>query len=201
MHRGDEWHVDVAAGHTYHLLRGRNRNGRQRQPWRSRRSKNSDAVERRLERGLFHCGSGEPVRAFDSQSNLRISGYQCSVTATNATLPLLLDAANDRGSPIGESVRPWIHGVSLSGEPQNSRLRTPLRKRDGAGGKQSFERRTGSGARLAALHGKHLDRDVRQEHLSSGGKTALSAYVGPLPVLLVSAKTSMKIGSDRRKTQ
>src|SRR5580658_2494463 len=123
MHRVDEWHVDVAAWHTYHLLRGRNRNGRQRQPWRSRRCKNSDAMERRLERGLFHCRSGELVRAADSQSNLWISSYQCSVTATNAPFPFLLDAANDRGSPIGESVRPWIHRVSLSGESQNSRLR------------------------------------------------------------------------------
>ena len=53
MYRVDEWNVDVPAGHSHHLLRGRNRNGRQRQPRRSRWSKNSDAMERRLERGLF----------------------------------------------------------------------------------------------------------------------------------------------------
>ncbi len=73
------------AGNTNHLLRRRNRHGRQRISWRSQRRSNADAVERRLERRIFVVGSGTAVFATNLESGLRISvGERRSAAAYGA---------------------------------------------------------------------------------------------------------------------
>ena len=51
---------------------------------------------------------------------------------------------------------------------------------------------------LRRFQGKHPDRDVWQEYFSAGGRTALSANLGPLSVLLVSAETSLNGNAEVR---
>ena len=47
------WHADVAARNANHLLRGRDRDGRQHPSWRSQRRTHSDAVDRRRKWRVF----------------------------------------------------------------------------------------------------------------------------------------------------
>ena len=61
--RADEWPAVLAAGHAGHLLRRRNRHGRQHLSRRSQRRAHADAVERRSQRRLLARQSAAAVSA------------------------------------------------------------------------------------------------------------------------------------------
>src|SRR5580700_3166590 len=107
MYRVDERNVDVSSGHSHHLLRGRNRDGRQCQPRRPRWRANSNAMEWRMERGLFQRRPRKSVCAVNPEPNLWVPGDQYSVAAQDTAFAFLLDAADDCGSAIGQSIRLW----------------------------------------------------------------------------------------------
>src|SRR2546430_14292179 len=85
--------VDVHARHSDHLLRRRNRNGRQRLPRRSKWCTHSDAMEWWLERWLLGGRSGTLVLALDFQSRLRLSGYQRGIPEAAGGISSRLDVA------------------------------------------------------------------------------------------------------------
>ena len=84
------------AGHAGHLLRRRDRHGRQHLPRRSQRRPHADAVDRRSQRRLLARRSGAAVRAADHGSGLRLPGDQRRGAGALAVLAPELDEADDR---------------------------------------------------------------------------------------------------------
>ena len=88
----------VAAGTPGHLLRRRDRHGRQRLPRRPQRRAHADAVERRSQRRLL---DGQPQRLFlpvDHRSRVPLRGDQRRGPAEQPALAAVVDEAADRAA-------------------------------------------------------------------------------------------------------
>ena len=88
----------LAARHAGHLLRRRDRDGRQHLPRRSQRRAHADAVDRRPQRRLLARRSGAALRAADHGSGLRLPGDQRRGAGALAVLAAQLDEAADRAA-------------------------------------------------------------------------------------------------------
>ena len=94
-----------AARHAGHLLRRRDRDGRQHLSRRPQRRSHPHAVERRQERRLLAGGSGAAVRAADHGSGLRVPVDQCRGAGALSVLAAELDEAPDWR--FASSIRCW----------------------------------------------------------------------------------------------
>ena len=92
-HRADEQPAVLVARHADHLLRRRDRDGRQHLSRRSQRRPHADAVEQRPQRRLLPRRPGPAVRAADHGSGLRLPGDQRRGPGAISVLAPQLDEA------------------------------------------------------------------------------------------------------------
>ncbi len=86
-HRADELPAAVDAGHAGHLLRRRDRHGRQHPSRRSRRRAHADAVVARPQRRILARRSGGARAADPDGSALRLRDGQCRGAAARSRIP------------------------------------------------------------------------------------------------------------------
>ena len=98
-------------GHADHLLRRRDRDGRQHLSRRSQRRPHADAVEQRSQRRLLARRSGAAVRAADPGSGLRLPGDQRRGAGALSVLAAQLDEAADRDAQAASRLRPRLARV------------------------------------------------------------------------------------------
>ena len=87
--------ADVAAGHADHLLRRRDRHGRQHLSRRPQRRANADAVDPGSQRRLLALRSGTALSAGDHGPGLRLRGGQCRGAVAQPVLAAELDQETD----------------------------------------------------------------------------------------------------------
>ena len=155
--RIDEWHADVAARHSYHLLRRRDRHGGQYLPGRSQWRTNADAVERRLEWRLF---TADPESLYSPPILNPVYGYQAvNVLSQKRTEHSLLSWMKHiiqirRSSPVfGSGSIEFLY-------PANHRILAYVRqlgKETILGREQSLQRRASGRTGSATLQGKYSD--------------------------------------------
>ena len=107
------------ARNSHHLLRRRNRHGRQRSSRRSQQRSHSHAMGWKLECGLLRGRSREFIFGFDSQSGLRLSGRERRVAAAFSSLSAFMDAASHSGSQIESCFWTWLDRILVSGKPSS----------------------------------------------------------------------------------
>ena len=127
--RADEQPAAVDAGHADHLLRRRDRHGRQHLPRRPRRRAHADAVVARPQRRLLARRSRAAVSAADHGRDLRLRCGQRRGAAARPVVPAELDEAADRGAPGASGVRPRHAAPALSAQPQDPGLSARARGR------------------------------------------------------------------------
>ena len=128
-HRAAAQPAVLDARHADHLLRRRDRHGRQHLPRRSQRRAHADAVDRRSQRRLLARRSGAALRAADHGPGLRLPGDQRRGAGALAVLAAQLDEADDRPAQAVPGLRPRHDRVPARREPQGPRLRAPLQGR------------------------------------------------------------------------
>ena len=106
--RADELAADVAARHADHLLRRRDRHGRQHLSRRPQRRAHADAMDARPQRRLFALRSGPALCADDHGPGLRLPGGQRRGAVAQPRLAAELDQAPDRGAQVEQGVRPRL---------------------------------------------------------------------------------------------
>ena len=94
-HRIAERVAAVDAGNADHLLWRRDRDGRQHLSRRSQRRADADAVEWRVERGIFFVRSGTTVFAADFESGVRVSGGERGFAAAVGAFAAVVDEVGD----------------------------------------------------------------------------------------------------------
>src|ERR1700730_17803137 len=144
-----------------------------------------------MERRLFERRSRASVCPPHPGSGIWLSSRERFVASRKRAIAPPLDATHYNGPQIDRGVWQGINRVSLPSQSQNTDLCPATRQRGGPGGQQSFEHRASCRTGSTALQGKYSDRDVWQEHVSTGGRPALSAHSWALSVLLVSAATNL----------
>ena len=105
-HQADEQPAAVDAGLADHLLRRRNRHGRQHLPRRPQRRAHADAVEPGPQRRLLARRSAAPVPAADHGPGVRLRGGQRRGADARPVLAAQLDAAHAGGAQEQQGLRP-----------------------------------------------------------------------------------------------
>ena len=143
--RADARDPVLAAGLARALLRGRDRDGRQRLPRRPRRRAHADAVDGRPERRLLARGLRPALPAAADGSRLRLPGGQRRGAAAHADLAAALAAPLRRAAQAAPRLRARRLPRAAAREPEDLRPHPlvlgghrPLRpqpRADGAGGR------------------------------------------------------------------
>ena len=126
--RADERPAVLAAGHAGHLLRRRDRHGRQRLPRRPRRRAHADAVERRPQRRLLARQPAAAVPAADHRPRVPLRGGQRRGAAAQPELAAVVDEAADRAAQA--LPRCSAGATSSSSHPDNRKVLAFVRSYD-----------------------------------------------------------------------
>ena len=129
-HQAPEQPAALAARLAHHLLRRRDRHGRQFLPRRPQRGAHPDAVEPGPQRGVLARGPAAPVSAPDHGPGVWLRGRQRRGPAARAQFAPQLDAPAHRGAQGPQGVRARHLHHAPPGQPQDLRLRATVRKRD-----------------------------------------------------------------------
>ncbi len=183
--RAPERAAVLTAGHAGHLLRRRDRDGRQRLPGRSERRPDADAVERRSERGLQRGQSPTAVPARDRRSRVPLRGDQRRCPAGQPALAAVVDEAAHRAAQAPPRVRARHDRVHPAREPPHPRLRPALRRRDDPRDRQSLALRPVCGAGPVGVRGPGAGGAVRPGRVPDHRPLALLPQPGPARVHLV----------------
>ena len=119
----------VDAGLADHLLRRRDRHGRQRLHRRPQRRAHADAMEPRPQRRLLARRSAAAVPAADHGSDLRLPGDQRRGAIARPELAAQLDAAHAGGAQHQPRLRPRHAHLPAPGQSQGARLPARARRR------------------------------------------------------------------------
>ena len=168
-------------GHAGHLLRRRDRHGRQHLPRRSQRRAHADAVDRRPQCRLLARRPGAALRAADHGPGLRLPGDQRRGAGARAVLAAQLDEADDRPAQAVPGLRP--RHASSSCRAQNRKVLAYLRryKDDDVLCVANLSRIGPAGrARPVALQGPDAGRDAGPDRVPAHRRTAVLPDAGRL---------------------
>ena len=176
--RADERPALLAARHAGHLLRRRDRHGRQHLPGRPQRRAHAHAVERRPQRRLLARQSAAALPAGHHRPGVPLRGRQRRDPAEQPPVAAVVDEAADRPAQALPGLRPRPHGVPPPGEPQGAGLPPPLRGGDHPGGGQPLALRAVRGAGPLALPGQPAGGALRPDRVPADRRAALLADAG-----------------------
>ena len=185
--RADELAAAVVPGHADHLLRRRDRHGRQHLSRRPQRRAHADAVEPGPQRRLLTRRSGPALRAADHGPRLWLRVGQRRGAVAQPVVAAQRHQAADLGAQVDARLRPRQHDVHPPGQPRRARLCPAVSRRGDPLRRQSVARGTGDRARPVAVEGPHPAGDARPHPLSRDRRTALHDHAGALRLLLVPA--------------
>ena len=173
-------------GHAGHLLRRRDRDGRQRLRRRPQRRAHPDAVERRPERGLL---VGEPpaaVPAGDHRPRVPLRGGQRRGPAGQPAFAAVVDEAAARPAPAAPRVLARLAPVPPPREPEGPGVPAPARGRDDPRRGEPVALRAAHRARPVRARGPGADRDVRAGRVPGDQRGAVLPHARAplLPVVL-----------------
>ncbi len=186
-HRAAERAADVDAGDADHLLRRRDRDGRQHLSRRPQWRPYADAVDRRSQRRLLESRSGAVVRTADHGPGLRIPGVERRGAGTRAVLAPELDEAADRPAQAVPRLRPRVDRVPAGAEPQGAGVCSQPRRRHDPLRRQSVAQRPADRARSVALQGDDAGRDAGPHGVSPHRRAAVLPDPRRVCLLLVPA--------------
>ena len=107
-HRDDERAAVLHAGDADHLLRRRDRHGRQHLPRRPQRGAHADAVEQRPQRRLLRGQSAAALPAGHHRPRVPLAGGQRRGPAGEPELAAVVDEAAHRPAPALQGLRPRL---------------------------------------------------------------------------------------------
>ena len=193
--RADERPAVLAAGHAGHLLRRRDRHGRQRLPGRPQRRAHAHAVERRPQRRVLPRQSAAAVPAGDHRPGVPLRGGQRRGAAEQPALAAVVDEAPDRAAQALPGLRPRHAGVPAARERQGAGLHPPprrrrldrlrARRRDRAGGGQPVVLRPDRHPRPARAPRRGAGGAVRRQRVPPHHRRGVQPDPGCLRLLLV----------------
>ena len=179
----------LAAGHARHLLRRRNRDGRQRLPRRSQRRADADAVDGGSQRRLLARGSGAAVRAADHGSGLRLPVGQRRSAGTIALLAAQLVAPHHRVAAAASDIRPRRARAPPPGQPAHLRVHSPARhRRPDPRRRQPRSDDAAGDTGLDEVRRTRAGRDVRQHRAAAHLREPVLPDDGTVRVLLAGAE-------------
>ena len=185
--RIDELDPDVDAGHADHLLRRRDRHGRQYLSWRPQWRAHAHAMDAGPQRRLLARRPGAALSALHHGPGLRLLCRQRGGADPLAVLAVELDEAADRRAQIDQGVRPRHAHLHPPVEPGGTRLCAPARRRGDPLRRQYLALGASGGARPARLGRPHSAGNARPHALSAHRRTALPGDAAALRLLLVLA--------------
>ena len=145
--RAPEFASVFHAGHARHVLRRRDRDGRQHLSRRPRRRPHADAMVARPQRRLLARRSRPALPAGDPGFDLRLRRDQRGIAVPDAGLALQLDAPDDRRPARQPRLRARVAALPLSVEPQGPGLSPRIRGRDDPVRRQRLARPAGGRTR------------------------------------------------------
>ena len=127
--RADEQPAAVDARHAGHLLRRRDRHGRQHPSRRPRRRAHADAVVARPQRRLLARRPGQPGAAADHGPAVRLRGGERRGAGGRPAFAAELDAPDAGGARPVHRARPRQPAVPVSRQPQDPGVPARIRRR------------------------------------------------------------------------
>ena len=186
-HRVDELDAAVDARDAGALLWRRDRYGRQRIPWRSRRRANPDAVVSGPQRRFLARRSAAHLPAGADGPGLRLPGGQRRVAAGQSRLAAELDAPPDLGAARLSGVRPWWPALPLSRQSEGTVLSARVRRPDTAVRGQPVASCAAGRTRPGRVPQPGTDRAGEPQSVSPDRRATLSADAAGTRLLLVPA--------------
>src|SRR6185437_1020634 len=183
----DERAAHVHARHADHLLRRRDRHGRQHLPWRPERRSHPDALERRPQRRVQRSRHRGAFLTAHRQSAVRLSHGQRRRTGARAHVAPPLDAPTHCGAPAVPRLRPRHLGADRRRQSARPHLSAPLQRRAHSLRQQPLALRTVRRARPPRVHRPVAARALEQELLSADWRASISPHPRPAQLSLVPA--------------
>ena len=189
----------LAAGHADHLLRRRDRNGRQHLPRRPQRGAHPDAVEPRPERRVLDRQSAAALLPGDHRPGVPLRGAQRRGAAEQPALAALVDEAPGRAAQAVPGLRPRHAAVPHPGE---SRACSPSCASGRTSGSSSSPTSPASPRRWSSTCPSSRApcrwRCSAARTFPRIGDCALLRHAGPARVLLVPAAARVARGARAR---
>ena len=113
----------LVARHAGHLLRRRDRDGRQRLPRRPQRRAHADAVVGRSQRRLLLGQPAPPVHAADHRAGLPLRERQRGDAGGEPGVAAVVDAPADRPAQAPPRARPGLDRLPRAGQPPRAGVR------------------------------------------------------------------------------
>ena len=187
----------LVSRHADHLLRRRDRDGRQHLSRRSKRRPHADAVEQRSQRRLLARRSGAALRAGHPGSGLRLPVDQRRGAGALSVLAAQLDEADGRDAQAASRLRPRLARVRRLSQPQGARLPAPRRSRNHPHRRQPRALGAAGRARSEGVRRPAPGGDGRPHRVSADRRAALLPHPRPIRVVLVHAAAGRRPG-DRQ---
>ena len=194
--RADERAAVLAPRHAGHLLRRRDRDGRQHLPRRSERRPHADAVEPGPQRGVLGRQPAAPLPAARRRPGAPPLGGQRRGAAEQPVVAAVVDAAPDRGRQALALAVARRHRVPLSREPQGRRVPAHVRRRPDPGGREPLAERAVRGAGPLALRRPGPRRAVRADPLPPDRTAPVLHHARAVRLLLVPTPARRARGRD-----
>ena len=164
--RADELAAVLASGHADHLLRRRDRDGRQHLSRRPQRRAHADAMDLGPQRRVFALRPGAALPAGHHGPGLRPSIRQRRSAAAQPLVVPELDEAADRRAAIQQCVQPRHPELRPPGEPHRAGLRPAIRERHHRLCRQPVALRAGRRNRSQSVEGPRAAGDARANRIS-----------------------------------
>ncbi len=175
----------VVSRHPDHLLRRRDRDGRQHLSGRSQRRAHPDAMDAGPQWRLLALRPGAAVPAHHHGPGLRLRSRERGGAVAQHRFAAELDQAADLGAQVQPGVRPRRAVLHPHPQPLGDGLCPATRERGHPVRRQSVALRAGDGDRSHALARPRPARDAGPPEFPADRRPALCGHARPLWILLV----------------
>ena len=195
-HRADERPAVLAARHAGHLLRRRDRHGRQHLPRRPQRRAHADAVERRPQRRLLARQPAAALPAGHHRPRVPLRDGQRRGAAAQPELAAVVDEAADRAAQAAPGVRP--RDARVPAAPRTARCSRSCaryeRRATSSSSPTCRGSRSTSSSTSRAFKGRVPVELFGAHAVPADRRAALPADARPARVLLVLARAGARAG-------
>ncbi|KUG28369.1 hypothetical protein ASZ90_001762 [hydrocarbon metagenome] len=194
----DQLHPVLLPRHPHHLLRRRDRHGRQLPPGRPGRGTHAHAMEPGQECRVLPGQPPQPVPARGHRPGIPLPGRQRGEPGTQPDLVSVVDAPGHRHAQAPALPGPGKHGLRPARQPQDPVLRAAAGRRGHPGGGQPVPLSPGGRAGSVGLCRIRSCRGLRQHILPYRPRHALCAAHGLSQLFLVPPDPAPGAGPGRQ---
>ena len=185
----------VVSRHPDHLLRRRDRDGRQHLSGRPQRRAHPDAMDAGPQRRLLALRPGAAVPAHHHGPGLRLRSRERGGAVAQHRLAAELDQAADLGAQVEPGLRPRLAVLHPHPQPLGDGLCPAIRERGHPVRRQPVALRAGDRDRSRAVARPRPARDAGPQEFPADRRPALCGHARPLRILLVLSLRA--VGRDR----